>query len=150
MREGRAHHRAPWPLQEAQLRPAIAAQRAGFGDQFAAARAGRREEDRSRPAERLAGKGLELLVPIRHVVPHWSMSPESAQRFRGKDMLKTRNPNHSARCGQLHAITIATTGRDLQPIFDENLVVHHKKRAIAAATRGAAFLLDRAVEDLAE
>lgn len=38
----------------------------------------------------------------------------------------------------------------MQPIFDEGLVVQHKKRAIAAAAAGAGFLLDRAVADLAE
>ena len=38
----------------------------------------------------------------------------------------------------------------MQPIFDEGLVVQHKKRAVAAAAAGAGFLLDRAVGDLAE
>jgi SAM-dependent methyltransferase len=38
----------------------------------------------------------------------------------------------------------------LQPIFDDRLVVQHKRRAVAGATAGAGFLLDRAVSDLAE
>jgi SAM-dependent methyltransferase len=38
----------------------------------------------------------------------------------------------------------------VQPLFDDTLLVRHKRRALAAAVPGAAFLLDRAVEDLAE
>jgi SAM-dependent methyltransferase len=38
----------------------------------------------------------------------------------------------------------------LQPIFDDQLILRHKRRALAAATPGASFLLDRAAEDLAE
>jgi SAM-dependent methyltransferase len=38
----------------------------------------------------------------------------------------------------------------LQPLFDDQLLVTHKRRALAAALPGAAFLLDRAAEDLAE
>lgn len=38
----------------------------------------------------------------------------------------------------------------MQPIFDDDLILRHKRRALAATVPGAAFLLDRAVEDLAE
>jgi SAM-dependent methyltransferase len=38
----------------------------------------------------------------------------------------------------------------VQPIFDSELLVRRKRRALAAAIRGAWFLLDRAVEDLGE
>jgi SAM-dependent methyltransferase len=38
----------------------------------------------------------------------------------------------------------------VQPIFDDRLVLQHKRRALAAATPKAGFLLDRAVEDLSE
>jgi SAM-dependent methyltransferase len=38
----------------------------------------------------------------------------------------------------------------LQAIFDDTLVVRHKKRALAAAVDGADFLLERAVEELTE
>jgi len=38
----------------------------------------------------------------------------------------------------------------LQPIFDDDLILRHKRRALGAAVPGVSFLLDRAVEDLAE
>jgi SAM-dependent methyltransferase len=38
----------------------------------------------------------------------------------------------------------------VQPIFDSELLVRRKRRALAAAVPGASFLLDRAVEDLGE
>ena len=38
----------------------------------------------------------------------------------------------------------------LQRIFDHELLIRRKRRALAAAVPGAAFLLDRAVEDLGE
>lgn len=38
----------------------------------------------------------------------------------------------------------------MQPLFDDPLLLRHKRRALAAAVPGASFLLDRAVEDLAE
>jgi SAM-dependent methyltransferase len=38
----------------------------------------------------------------------------------------------------------------LQPIFDDDLILRHKRRALGAAVPGASFLLDRAVEDLAD
>lgn len=38
----------------------------------------------------------------------------------------------------------------MQPIFDTELIVQRKRRAVAAAASGASFLLDRAVEDLVE
>jgi SAM-dependent methyltransferase len=38
----------------------------------------------------------------------------------------------------------------LQAIFDEGLVLRHKKRALAAAVGGADFLLERAVVEMAE
>ena len=38
----------------------------------------------------------------------------------------------------------------MQPIFDTELLISRKRRAAAAATAGASFLLDRAVEDLGE
>jgi SAM-dependent methyltransferase len=38
----------------------------------------------------------------------------------------------------------------LQPIFDDQLTLRHKHRALVAETPGASFLLDRAAEDLAE
>jgi SAM-dependent methyltransferase len=38
----------------------------------------------------------------------------------------------------------------VQPIFDSELVVRRKRRALAAAVPGASFLLDRAVDDLGE
>ncbi|MDW6026364.1 methyltransferase domain-containing protein [Mesorhizobium sp. BAC0120] len=38
----------------------------------------------------------------------------------------------------------------MQPIFDDQLILRHKHRALMAATPGISFLLDRAAEDLAE
>ena len=38
----------------------------------------------------------------------------------------------------------------MQRIFDHELLIRRKRRALAAAVPGAAFLLDRAVEDLAD
>jgi SAM-dependent methyltransferase len=38
----------------------------------------------------------------------------------------------------------------LQPIFDSELLIVRKRRALAAAVQGASFLLDRAVDDLGE
>ena len=75
---------------------------------------GRREQHAGRPAERLAGEGLELFAPIRHVVAH--QAEHSAPR------------EHS-----LHASTRSQGTHDLQPIFDDRLVLQHKRRALAAA-----------------
>ena len=41
-------------------------------------------------------------------------------------------------------------GNQVQPIFDSELLVRRKRRALAAAVPGASFLLDRAAEDLGE
>jgi SAM-dependent methyltransferase len=41
-------------------------------------------------------------------------------------------------------------GEALQPIFDDQLILQHKRRALKAAMPGGGFLLDRAVEDLGE
>jgi SAM-dependent methyltransferase len=38
----------------------------------------------------------------------------------------------------------------LQQIFDDRLVIGHKRRALVSAAEGASFLLDRAVDDLGE
>lgn len=38
----------------------------------------------------------------------------------------------------------------MQPIFDDQLLLRRKRRALTAAQPGASFLLDRAVEDLGE
>jgi SAM-dependent methyltransferase len=49
----------------------------------------------------------------------------------------------------MHAIPFPERRR-LQPIFDDKLVLQHKRRALAAASEDASFLLDRSVEDLGE
>ena len=75
-----------------------------------------------RPAEGSPGKALELFERIVHVGAHHA-----------KQL--------SARRGW----------SNLQPIFDTELLVPRKRRALAAAGRPARrFLLDRAVEDLGE
>ena len=112
----------------------------GCGDVAAAAGAGRRKQHRSRPGDEPPGQGLELFDRIGHVVAH---------DFGARRSLIYRC-HHSVQRPWPHANFASSGIKACNRIFDHELLIRRKRRALAAAVPGAAFLLDRAVEDLGE
>src|SRR5690606_29599555 len=108
-------------FEKAQLWPAFAAQRAGLGHQPLAPRADRRKQHPPGPLRRSGDQALELNRRFSHETSH-------------------------------PAVTIYRTdkGVPMEPVFDIESLLARKRRAARIADEGAAFLMERAAEDLAD
>src|SRR5690606_38930598 len=127
VRERGSQHLAPWPLDEAKRRPALAAQCAGRGDQPSAAGAYGRKQDARRQIRQHVLPPLELRPAIGHEKSHPAGTISEKPAIR----------HHPGAPRSF-----------MEPIFDHDSLLAKKRRALRIADAGASFLMQRAAGDL--